>query len=144
MFDFAVKFVLSLVVSHWVYSETCLLVPNFKEFAANFYHTVRIPTHDEWPEIASSDSAKSLNGSLDEAWIQVAEVLKVDPRNFVGVFSPKVRELWHSTSLANPVNLDSIPQRAARILPDTSQRPFLNGRIIRARFASDRRLIRKS
>lgn len=136
MFDFAVKFILSLVVSHWVFSETCLLVPGFKDFAVNFYQTVRIPTHNEWPEIASSDSALALNDKLDEGWTEVANVLNVDPKNFLGVFSPKIRGLWKSGKQTARIADETIPDRQFRVLPDTSQAPFKNAQIIRVRFAS--------
>ena len=47
---------LSIVLTNWIYSELVLFFPETKTLCKNFFEVVRIPTHDEWPEIAAADT----------------------------------------------------------------------------------------
>lgn len=144
MFDFLVKFVISLVVSHWVYSEAVLMVPEFHDFAANFYRTVRIPTHNEWPEIVDSQSAKQVESEVSAAWRQVSNTVGVEPSNLLGAFTPDVRNLWSSVGLGKMQRLFGYTGKRQRTFSDFSSEAFRGGNSIRIEFASDTNKNRKS
>jgi hypothetical protein len=60
-------FVLSLVVSNWIYSEAVLIYPDVERAVRDFFAVVRIPTHNEWPAIASSPDAAKLRADMSKA-----------------------------------------------------------------------------
>jgi len=65
MLSFAGKFLLTLIVTNWIYSEISIFLPGFQDFSAKMVETVRIPTHDEWPDIFNSNKAAALSIELD-------------------------------------------------------------------------------
>jgi len=62
---FIAKFLLTLLVTNWLYSELLLIWPGFEGVTSGVAETARIPTHDEWPDIFDSNRAVALSAELD-------------------------------------------------------------------------------
>ena len=65
MFDVFVKVVISFLITNWIYSEAVLFYPPLHDFSQSVYQAVKIPTHDQWPAIASSEDATRLATDID-------------------------------------------------------------------------------
>ena len=59
------KVVVSLLITNWIYAEAVLLFPPIKPYSERVLQVLRIPTHDEWPGIISSPSARVLRADVD-------------------------------------------------------------------------------
>lgn len=60
-------FVLSLIVSNWLYAEFLLFVPQAEPIVARSISFLTPPTHDEWGGIANDPGARSFSNNLHTA-----------------------------------------------------------------------------
>jgi len=60
MFRSIGTFIVSLLISNWLYAELVLFVPEIHPFLKRTMQVVRIPTHIEWGEIQTSTAAGQL------------------------------------------------------------------------------------
>ena len=97
MIYFVFKLLISLVIGNWVYSEAVLMVPEFDRLARSFYQSVKIPTHDQWPQMLGEQSVIELEREIIPA---AADVLPAQFRE-VTVFGGKIRALWRRWSFLN-------------------------------------------
>ena len=119
MFNFLIKVFVSLLITNWIYSEICLFLPKFDTFVKNVYHTVRIPTHNEWPAIMDDGPANRLEAMIAQSFNglapQKANALPV-------VFNSRVKAAW------NHGGIRGVTQMIKSTLYDVgSGLPFLRG-----------------
>lgn len=57
--------VVSFLVTNWIYSEIVFFCPQIEPYAIRIAQVLRIPTHNEWPEIAGSKEAQALSKEID-------------------------------------------------------------------------------
>lgn len=92
MFQLFSKFLISFLITNWIYSEVVLFVPSLENFVVSLYRTLQIPTHDKWPEIAKSSHALALEKDLYKSVRGVDTWLNP----FSSLFDRGVRVLWHN------------------------------------------------
>ena len=68
MVQFAAKFLVSLLITNWLYAESMLLFPDLQEFGDRIIAKFQIPTHDKWSEIADSTASDELLLEI-ENWV---------------------------------------------------------------------------
>jgi hypothetical protein len=61
------KLLFSFMLTGWVYAESVLLFPPVEQLGNRFVQVFRIPTHDEWGEIADPAAARRLSTEIDLA-----------------------------------------------------------------------------
>jgi len=84
------KIALSCLISNWIYSETLLLFPQIEPFTQRVIQVARIPTHDEWPQVARAKSAKQLGTDISD-YLTASSMAPVFVK--VGVLDRKVQKL---------------------------------------------------
>jgi hypothetical protein len=65
------KLIFSFMLTGWVYAEAVLFFPPVKQLGERFVQVVRIPTHDEWGDIARSDRANRLSADIDRTLVRM-------------------------------------------------------------------------
>lgn len=65
----AIKVLLSLLITNWIYAEIVLFCPAVDDFVSRVIAVLAIPTHDKWPDIANSPEAKRLGRELEDSVI---------------------------------------------------------------------------
>ena len=61
MIRFIGAFIISLMISNWLYAEFLIFIPGAEPYVNRAVQVMAIPTHDEWPAIANSPGATELN-----------------------------------------------------------------------------------
>lgn len=64
MVRFLGAFVLSLMISNWIYAEFLLFVPQAQPYISRSMSFLSIPTHNEWSSIANAPGAESLGDEI--------------------------------------------------------------------------------
>jgi hypothetical protein len=64
MVRFAGAFLISLMITNWIYAEFLLIVPVAEPYIKKTMRVLQIPTHDKWPEIASAPGARALGDEV--------------------------------------------------------------------------------
>ncbi len=64
------RFLVSLLVTNWLYCEAVLLIPQLEPQARRIMQVARIPTHNEWPGIMTSPNASSLETDIERCLAQ--------------------------------------------------------------------------
>jgi hypothetical protein len=98
------RFLLSFMVSNWIYSEAVLLCPSLDIFAKRVYQTAKIPTHDKWGEIASNPEAGEMDRGMQEGVRAAAPGLGESLANF---FDEKVRAIWNAGGMSGIFSMTS-------------------------------------
>ena len=121
MVRFLGAFVLSLVISNWIYAEFLLFVPNAEPYIARAMHVLSIPTHNEWPDIAAAPGARALGNEVDAVVSQSA--LK-DFFVSVGIGDSAVQQ----TLRGKPISQTRLVQNARSTVSEAQSSLFETGR----------------
>lgn len=121
------KLLISLVLGNWVYSEAVLMIPQFDRVARGFYHSVRIPTHNEWPSILREEAISGMEREIAPA----QQSILPDSLSGGTLFGNDIRNLWRGWSFsslwksaASPVNKYFLTGESIFISPAESRRLF--------------------
>jgi hypothetical protein len=112
------RFFLSILITHWIYSETVLVCPPFDPFAKQVLQVVQIPTHDKWGQIADDAGADRLSAEMDRAAALKAPGIHFELSHF---FDDQVKSIWKLGSLKGLQDMLFASNSSA------SDRPFLSG-----------------
>ncbi|MDC0357417.1 hypothetical protein OAO01_01250 [Oligoflexia bacterium] len=118
MFSFLAKLCLSFIVSAWVYSEVVYFLPQIDVFGSRIVEATQIPTHDQWPAIASAGDAAALKRELNQS-------LRAVTSKHVAGFGSGLEKLWSTTTSKRVARLFGIEKaEASQPAPD---RPYFTG-----------------
>lgn len=120
MLQYLGALVLSFVVTNWIYAEALLFMPSLGPVSERIISVLKIPTHDEWPDIMNSKSAKNLGREVDQV---LGESQFSDKMVEVGILDPEVRHM--AATRGYFFNWGEAGDSAAGI--EGSGQPFLTG-----------------
>lgn len=83
----------TFLITNWIYSELVLLYPPVDTFTKQMYHTVRIPTHNEWEALSDPRMAARVDSNVRAG---LKEVSRSAPARYYEIFDKRVRDLWRS------------------------------------------------
>lgn len=116
MAGFVLKFLISFLISNWCYSEAVLILPGFDTFVKTVYEQIKLPTHNEWPEIGAGAGVPDLERSVDAG---AAKLQREGSSLLATLFSADVKSLWRSERV--PVASDSNrPGRVPFVVDDAA------------------------
>ena len=121
MFSFLAKLFLGFIVSTWVYSEIIYFLPQVDTIGTRILEATQIPTHDQWPEIASSADAEALKKELKSS-------LRIATNNRAGSFGSGLEKLWSTTTSQRVARLFGIEE--AEPIKPVAVRPYITGSAI--------------
>jgi len=120
MIQFAGKLLISFLISNWVYCEVVLFVPPVGKIGERFMQVAKIPTHDEWPAIASSPRARALNSSLNVTMVGLTGESS-------GIFGPAINHLWSAKTSRRVARLFQISSLANSGNGPAERLPYIKG-----------------
>ena len=108
-------FVLSLMISNWIYAEFLLFVPQAQPYISRSINFLSIPTHNEWSGIAHAPGADSL---ADDIRTYVVDTPLHVIMSAAGIADKKVQEALQGVRGSGWSTNSSVAQQ---------KKPFLSG-----------------